>query len=480
MLAVQINDDIMNIRTKELLKNTSILTISSFSSKILIFLLVPFYTSVLTTEEFGTYDLIISTIALLYPVLTLNIVDSVLRFSMDSSFEKSKIAAIGLKYTLISCLIFLFIVILVSYQDIGIDIQTLFPEIISYYIFFSLYQLLIQLSKSLDKVKDMGIAGVLSTISIILFNLLFLLYYRLGLQGFLLANVLGQFVPVIYLFYKLREFDLRIVNLTDNQLDYKMIKYSFPILVALLGWWINSTLSRFIVSFYYGLSYAGLLSVAYKIPQILNTFHSIFIQAWQISAIKEFGKEGSKEFYGKYLAVVNTFLVFACAALISFSIPLAKVLYSNDFFKAWIYVPFLLVSTIINSSSSILASVLSAKKDSKSIGLSTIIGSIICIITTLLLIDIIHVQGVTIASLISSLFIYCYRLYIVRNDIILDKKFTIITNWLILIIYSTSKIYFPSLFMDLIIFPILILLNKIILRTFLEKLIHIANKKYTL
>ena len=81
-----------------LMKNTGILTISNFSSKILVFLLVPLYTSVLTTEEYGTYDLIISTVTLVYPVITLNIADAVMRFSMDRNYDKKKVASIGFRY----------------------------------------------------------------------------------------------------------------------------------------------------------------------------------------------------------------------------------------------------------------------------------------------------------------------------------------------------------------------------------------------
>ena len=70
----------MNSKYKYLIKNTGILAISNFSSKLLVFFLVPIYTSVLSTAEYGTYHLAMSTVLLLYPVLTVNIVDGVMRF----------------------------------------------------------------------------------------------------------------------------------------------------------------------------------------------------------------------------------------------------------------------------------------------------------------------------------------------------------------------------------------------------------------
>lgn len=55
----------MNSKYKYLIKNTGILAISNFSSKLLVFFLVPIYTSVLSTAEYGTYDLAMSTVLLL-------------------------------------------------------------------------------------------------------------------------------------------------------------------------------------------------------------------------------------------------------------------------------------------------------------------------------------------------------------------------------------------------------------------------------
>lgn len=73
---------------KYLLKNVGLMTINNFGSKILSFLLVPLYTSVLTTEEYGTYDLYAVTIFLLTPILSLNIIEALLRFSLDKNNEK--------------------------------------------------------------------------------------------------------------------------------------------------------------------------------------------------------------------------------------------------------------------------------------------------------------------------------------------------------------------------------------------------------
>ena len=73
-----------DLRNKYLLKNTIIFFIGNFGSKILQFLLVPFYTNILSTSEYGTLDLINVINMVLIPLITFNISESIMRFSMDN------------------------------------------------------------------------------------------------------------------------------------------------------------------------------------------------------------------------------------------------------------------------------------------------------------------------------------------------------------------------------------------------------------
>ena len=73
----------MKREEKKLVKNTLLLMLGNFSSKLLVFLMVPLYTSVLTTAEYATSDLLTTTINLLYPFATLMISTAVMRFCLD-------------------------------------------------------------------------------------------------------------------------------------------------------------------------------------------------------------------------------------------------------------------------------------------------------------------------------------------------------------------------------------------------------------
>ena len=83
-------------KNKYLLKNTVIFAIGNIATRLLSFLLVPLYTNVLTTEEFGIIDLLCTICSFIIPIFSFNIIEAVLRFSLDKNSKNNKIMSIGL------------------------------------------------------------------------------------------------------------------------------------------------------------------------------------------------------------------------------------------------------------------------------------------------------------------------------------------------------------------------------------------------
>ena len=91
----------MNEKNKVLIKNVLLFTLGSFGSKIVTFLMVPLYTAVLSTSDYGTVDLLQSTAQLLIPILLLSIQDATLRFSMDPKYEIKDVLSTTFRLSLI-------------------------------------------------------------------------------------------------------------------------------------------------------------------------------------------------------------------------------------------------------------------------------------------------------------------------------------------------------------------------------------------
>lgn len=65
---------------KKLVYNTAIFAVGNFGSKILTFLIVPLYTYVLTTAEYGTIDLFITSLGMVIPFSTMMVNEALIRF----------------------------------------------------------------------------------------------------------------------------------------------------------------------------------------------------------------------------------------------------------------------------------------------------------------------------------------------------------------------------------------------------------------
>ena len=78
-------------REKTLLKNTVIISIGTICTKLITFLLLPLYTSVLTTEEYGIVDLLNTLSLLLIPIITFQMEQAVFRELIEArKIEKAK------------------------------------------------------------------------------------------------------------------------------------------------------------------------------------------------------------------------------------------------------------------------------------------------------------------------------------------------------------------------------------------------------
>lgn len=449
----------MQQKYKSLIKNTGILAVSNFASKILVFLLVPLYTSILTTSEYGIYDIVISSIGLVYPILTANIVDGVMRYSMDQDKSKGEVALIGVKYIVISFVIFalgLTAVHFIPYFSMVHDLELL---IFAYYFSYVCYQFFSQLAKGMERVTSMAVAGLISTVVMLSTNILFLLVFRWQLKGFFAANFLALMIPAIYLAFSLRFKDMLKGVLINKPLNREMLTYCFPLVFSTIGWWINSAFDKYVVTFMCGIAANGILSVAYKIPGILNSVVGMFGQAWQISAIKEYGSKDSKEFYSNLIDLMNGIMCIGCGVLIIFSKPLAGILYKGDFYAAWQYAPFLLISTVFNTNSGMIGPMLAAKKDSKAMAVSAIVGTVVNVILNIVLVYFIGIQGATIATAISSFVIYEIRRKSVGDALEIPDYYRLICMWILLTGQALLNCYTNLWYLESLILAAVFLLN---------------------
>lgn len=407
---------------KYLFKNVGLLTISNFGSKILSFLLVPLYTSLLTTGEYGTYDLYVTTASLMAPVLTLNIVDSVMRFSLDENSRKNEVFTVGFRDVLRAVIIFAVLVAL----NYGFGIIGVFNQYPGYFILYFIlsifYDLLSQFARGMEQILDLAIAGILNSVTLLSLNILFLSVLKLGLDGYFLANCIGFAIPILYLSLRLKIWNKIVFRFKNKVLKKDMERYSRPIIFNTISWWINNVSDRYVVTWLCGVDDNGVYSVAYKIPSILNAFQTIFSQAWTLSAVKEFNEEGAK-FYSDVYKIYNAGMVLICTVLIAGDRLIARILFANEFFEAWKYAPFLMISVVFGALSGLLGGIFSAAKQSKAYAKTTVLGAAINTVLNILLVWQMGPVGAAIATMVAYIIVWIARIIESRKIVKVDINF---------------------------------------------------------
>ena len=104
-------------REKQLVKNTVIITIGKICTQLITFLLLPLYTGILSTEEYGIVDLLNTLVSLLLPLVTFQVEQAMFRELIEvRSKEKNKteIISTGIISVIFQCFLFLVLFAIIS------------------------------------------------------------------------------------------------------------------------------------------------------------------------------------------------------------------------------------------------------------------------------------------------------------------------------------------------------------------------------
>ena len=241
-------------------------------------------------------------------------------------------------------------------------------------------------------------------------NILFLAVFKFGIHGYMVANFLGTYVSIIWGAFRIKVWRYFSVRKIRKPVVKELQHYCFPLIFNKLGWWINNSIDKYIVTWFLGTDKNGIYSVSYKIPTILSTVSGIFADAWALSAIKEFDPEDSDGFMIGMYNLYNSVLVLGCSVLIILNVPLAMFLYKNEFFQAWKYTGPLLLSVIFGGLAGFLGCITAAVKDTKISAYSTIAAGIVNIGLSIALVKPMGIMGVALGTLASNIVIWLMRL----------------------------------------------------------------------
>jgi O-antigen/teichoic acid export membrane protein len=382
--------------------------------------MMPFYTGILGTDGYGEVAVIVQSSILIMAIISLSIGESVIRFGLDKKYDKSQVFSIGFTTTLIGLVVFLPLVPALGLINFLSD----YSIWIFLYVFTgSIKSVCALFVRSSGNVRLFAIDGIFTVAANIIFNLIFLLGFNLGVFGYVLSVVLADLASIILLFYmgRLSSY-LRLFGI-DKQLRKIMFRFSIPMIPTTIMWWITSVSDNFFITAMLGFDHTGIYSAVCKLPNIIALVSGIFSQAWNMSAITEKNSRTIAKFYSDVFNFYQSILYVVAAAMLFLIRHLLGIMAAGEGFEEiFRHTPMIVLAVIFTCFSSFMGSVYIASKKSVRSMLTVMAGAMSNIILNIIFIPLWGINGAALSTLISYIFIFIIRAVDTRSLVYMDFK----------------------------------------------------------
>lgn len=431
-------------KENELIKNTLIITIGKVCTQFLNFFLLPIYTSILSTSEYGTADLLISYSSLLLPIITLSIDQAIFRFLIDYREDiknQQIIISTSIVFSLFQIAISTVILLIIQ----AFIHNSYMPYFIGMNIAVIASSIMLQLCRGLGDNIGYALGSFVTAAFQILLNIVLIVVFHKGAYGMVMATFGGNLACTIFLSLRIKVFHYIRIKAISKPVLKNMLHYSAPLVPNQLAWWFMTASDKTIVTIFLGTNANGILAVAQKFSSVFMQAYYFFNYSWTESAALNIKKDDAPQYFTR---VVNkAFALFSCLCLgIIAYIPLfLNFLIDEKFYDAYYQIPILMLASLFNIIVSLYGAVYIAKKKTKEIASTAVKAALINDASHLALIKFIGLYAASISSLIGYMSMAIYRYFHSRKYMTIKlKKSSLIIITISLIICMT--IYYSGNF----------------------------------
>ena len=192
----------------------------------------------------------------------------------------------------------------------------------------------------------------------------------MGLKGFFLAVIASDLCSTVFLWCMANLRKYFSIRFADRDVMHTMLRFSIPMIPTSVMWIITGFSDRLFIKYLDGPagttgdSAAGIYTAASKIPNLVSMVSTIFFQAWNMSAISEYGSKGIGRFYEKVYSAYQSIMYITAASLILLVKPLSSMLLNDsvhpEYAQAVQYTPVLILSVLMSCFNLFLSSIYTA------------------------------------------------------------------------------------------------------------------------
>lgn len=246
-----------------------------------------------------------------------------------------------------------------------------------------------------------------------------------------------------------------------------MYQYSIPLVPNGISWWIVNVSDRTIITAVIGTAANGIYAVSNKFPTILSSLLGIFNLSWSESAALHIDSPDRDEFFSDISNTVTklfTCLGVGMIACMPFVFPF---LVNKSYNDAYYYIPILVLGAVFNVVVCLYNAVYIAKKMTKQVALTSIIGAIINIVVNIGLIHFIGLYAAAISTAVAYFVMMVYRHFDLKKYMNITYEKGLFIKTILIFIFAIVIYYQRNLYLDILSLVVVVIYSFLMNKDFL-------------
>ena len=432
----------------KIIKNTSLYTIGNIVPQAAGFFLLPIYTRYLSPADYGIVNSMQVLNTILAVVFTLAIERSIYRLYWDYKTEKEKkdylgsivIALAGIA-TIVLALLFLFKGFVgLIYKSIPFYPFYVYAIMTAYFSVFGLVpKIYLQLQQ---KAGSFVILSIMQFVANTAFILWFIVGLKAGAKGMLKGQMIGCGIMLpVFLFI-----GFKIINFTVKPSILKeSLKFSLPMIPALLSAWVLNLSDRIFIERYFSLADVGIYSLGYKIAGLVLIVSAAFNLAYNPVFYKLANSDDQLMARKKLFSYNNTYvmvILVICFLISLFSKDVIVILLDARYAEAYKIVPIIALAYFISQAGGLMNLSIYQEKKTFAIMLISIFGALLNIGLNFLLVPMLGAYGAAYATVLSFTGLTIIEYWYAKRGYFIDYDWSKIIKGLLVAIPIVSTVYF--------------------------------------
>ncbi len=314
-------------------------------------LLIPVYTRILSPSEFGISDVLLTLIALVDIVISLEISQALMRFFPDARVGPDKDALVSSSFWFIALGHLLVVACLAPFSTqisqmlfgtIEYSLSVLVTIITVF--FYGLYNLTTMVLRARLQALHFSISSFAFAAVSSLGTILFVIVFNLAVTGILLGNLIGYLIAAGLALYYARGNYTRSVNFPELR---SLLRFSAPLVPSSLGYFLTFYMNRFALNFLLTAGDVGLYAVAYRLASPVNMVMNSLSSSLTPLIYSHYRSEKTPAALAQIFRLVTAGCLMIILLLSVFANEVLRLMTTAEYYSAVNIIPYIAVSAAL-------------------------------------------------------------------------------------------------------------------------------------